>query len=93
MDEHTLQDLSKALTLLIFRNSVIEDLHTGGRCLHDAEMLLLNRDINNRFYTLLTVWFNGTHTEKDRLAHTLDFLARHYGNDWDRAERVALLMR
>ncbi len=87
-----MQALSKALTLLIFRNSVVEDLHTDGSCLHDTDMVLLNRDINNRFYTLLTVWFNGTEAEIERLAHTLDFLSRHYGNDWDKAERVALLM-
>ena len=57
MDERTLQALSKALTLLIFRNSIIEDLHTDGTCLDDADMTKLNRDINNRFYTLLTLQF------------------------------------
>ena len=55
MNERTLQALSKALTLLIFRNSIIEDLHTDGTCLDDADMTKLNRDINNRFYTLLTL--------------------------------------
>jgi len=92
MDERTLQALSKALTLLIFRNSIIEDLHTDGTCLDDADMTRLNRDINNRFYTLLTLWFYGTDEETERLERTLNFLAKNYGNDWDKAERVELLM-
>ena len=55
-------------------------------------MTKLNRDINNRFYTLLTLWFYGTDEETKRLEHTLNFLAKNYGNDWDKAERVELLM-
>jgi len=92
MDERTLQALSKALTLLIFRNSIIEDMHTDGTCLDEADMTKLNRDINNRFYTLLTLWFYGTDEETERLERTLNFLAKNYGNDWDKAERVELLM-
>ena len=92
MDERTLQALSKALTLLIFRNSIIEDLHTDGTCLDEADMTKLNRDINNRFYTLLTLWFYGTDEETERLERTLNFLAKNYGNDWGKAEQVDLLM-
>ena len=92
MDERTPQALSKALTLLIFRNSIIEYLHTDGTCLNDTDMTKLNRDINNRFYTLLTLWFYGTDEEIKRLEHTLNFLAKNYENDWDKAERVKILM-
>lgn len=60
MDERTLQALSKALTHLIFRNGVVENLHADGACLDNETMEKLNKDINNRFYTLLSIWFNGT---------------------------------
>ena len=55
-------------------------------------MTKLNRDINNRFYTLLMMWFYGTDEETEQLERTLNFLAKNYGNDWDKAERVELLM-
>ena len=55
MDERTLQALSKALTHLIFRNGVVENLHADGACLDNETMEKLNKDINNRFYTLLSI--------------------------------------
>ncbi len=60
MDERTLQALSKALTHLIFRNGAVENLHADGACLDDETMKQLNIDVNNRFYTMLDIWFNGT---------------------------------
>lgn len=38
MDERTLQALSKALTLLVFRNGIVENLHADGVCLDDKTM-------------------------------------------------------
>lgn len=92
MDERTLQALSKALTLLIFRNGTVENLHADGACLDDDTMAKLNRDVNNRIYTLLTVWFNGTDDEIDRLERSLNFLAKFYGQNWDYAKIVDILM-
>lgn len=93
MDNHTLQALSKALTLLIFRNGAVENLHADGACLDDETMEKLNRDINNRLYTLLMIWFNGTEEEMKRLEHTLNFLAKFYAQDWDQAHHVDFLMK
>ena len=67
MDEDTLQALSRALTHLVFRNGAVEDLHAVGAVLDDTAMEQLNRDVHNRFYTLLAIWFNGTGPERDRL--------------------------
>ena len=91
MDERTLQALSKALTLLIFRNGAVEDLHTGGACLDNTAMAKLNRDVNNRIYTVLTVWLKGSDEDIHRLERSLNFLARYYGHNWDPAKPVDIL--
>lgn len=88
MDEQTLQALSKALTHLVFRNGVVENLHANGACLDDEIMKELNIDINNRLYTILDVWFNGTEEEVERLELTLNFLAKYYGQSWKQAEWI-----
>ena len=42
-------------------------------------MKKLNIDVNNRIYTVLDIWFNGTVEEVERLERMLNFLARYYG--------------
>lgn len=91
MDERTLQALSKALTLLIFRNGTAEKLHASAAVLDDATMKILNKDVNNRFYTLLTIWFNGSEDNVVQLERTLNFLARFYGQNWDKAEFISII--
>lgn len=91
MDERTLQALSRALTLLIFRNGAVEDLHASCTLLDDAAMKILNKDVNNRFYTILSIWFNGAEDEVKQLERTLNFLARSFGQDWDGAEYVKII--
>lgn len=90
MDERTLQALSRALTHLIFRNGIVEGLHAKNAILDDTTMELLNRDVNNRFYTLLTIWFNGTDDELGRLEQTLNFSAKFYGRNWDPAIKIEI---
>ena len=90
MDERTLQALSKALTLLVFRNGAVESLHASYAALDDATMKVLNKDVNNRFYTVLSIWFNGTEEDVERLERALNFVARFYGQDWDKAEFVRI---
>ena len=92
MDEQTLQALSKALTHLVFRNGVVENLHADSACLDDATMKKLNIDVNNRIYTVFDIWFNGTVEEVERLEYTLSFLTKYYGQGWDRAERIDILI-
>ena len=92
MDERTLQALSKALTLLVFRNGAVETLHASGACLDDGTISILNRDVNNRIYTVLTVWLNGTDEDINRLERSVNFLAKFYGHNWDPAKTVDILM-
>ena len=93
MDERTLQALSKALTHLVFRNGVVENLHADGACLDNETMEKLNKDINNRFYTMLSIWFSGTNEEEMSLERTLNFLAKFYGQDWEKAKEIDILVR
>lgn len=90
MDERILQALSRALTHLVFRNGVVESLHAHDAILDDATMEKLNRDVNNRFYTLLTIWFYGTDDELERLERTLTFSARFYGRNWAPAIKIEI---
>ena len=92
MDERILQPLSKALTLLLFRNGAVETLHASGACLDDDTMMKLNKDVNNRIYTVLTVWMNGTDEDIVRLERSLNFLAKFYGHNWDAARTIDILM-
>lgn len=93
MDEQTLQTLSNALTHLCFRSGTVEELHKTSACLDDETMKILNMDINNRIYSLLSIYFNGSDQEIERLEHTVNFLARHYGRNWEPAKQIDLLMK
>lgn len=53
MDEELLQTISRALTHLVYRNTIVEDLHAEGTCLDDETMKIINKEVNNRIYTLL----------------------------------------
>ena len=91
MDDQTLQALSKALTLLIFRNGAVENCAASEAILDDVTMKILNKDVNNRFYTVLSIWFNGSVEDVEKLERALNFLVRFYGQDWDKAEFVGII--
>ena len=42
MNEEILQNMSRALTHLVFRNGIVEELHCEGRCLDNETMKILN---------------------------------------------------
>ena len=67
-------------------------MHADDAYLDDDTMKKLNIDINNRIYTVLTVWLNGTENEVERLEYILNFLAKYYGQSWYPAEGIDLLM-
>ena len=81
MDDQTLQALSKALTLLIFRNGAVENCAASEAILDDVTMKILNKDVNNRFYTVLSILFNGDGEDVKKLEQMLNFLARFFGPD------------
>lgn len=83
-NDDELQLLSRALTHLIFRNSIIEDFHSELPDLSDEVMCALNKDINNRIYTLLNLWFDKTPESQERLNNLIKFSAM-FGSNWDKA--------
>lgn len=91
MDDQALQALSKALTLLIFRNGAVENCAASDAILDDVTMKILNKDVNNRFYTVLSILFNGDGEDVKKLEQMLNFLARFFGHDWDEAEFIKII--
>ena len=55
MDDQTLQALSKALTLLIFRNGAVENCAASEAILDDVTMKILNKDIPITEYAPLKI--------------------------------------
>ena len=92
MNEEILQNMSRALTHLVFRNGIVEKLHSEGRCLDNDTMKILNKDINNRMYTYLFARFAGDEIELEKLDKTINYLTKYYGKDWDKAEKMEILM-
>lgn len=85
MDEKELQDFSRSLTHLIFRNSsIVEDYHEKKAPLDNAVMKDLNKEIHSRIYTLLK-WMSSDDEEKNIIADELIRLSAIYGKDWDDA--------
>ena len=62
------------------------------RCLDNETMKILNKDINNRMYTYLSACFGGDEIELEKLDKTINYLAKYYGNDWNKAEKMKILM-
>ncbi len=92
MNEAILQDMSRALIHLVFRSGIVEELHSEGRCLDNETMKILNKDINNRMYTYLSACFGGDEIELEKFDKTINYLAKYYGKDWDKAEKMEILM-
>lgn len=60
LTSHDCQILSNFLTHLVFRNGEVENLHAGiPAVLNDETMKILNKDINNRIYTVLSAINSG----------------------------------
>lgn len=87
MDEELLQILSRALTHLVYRNTVVEDLHAEGVCLDDETMKIINKEVNNRIYTLLNWYFSENEEDRDFVAQLVSFSSM-FGSDWDKAEML-----
>lgn len=88
MNEETLQDISRALTHLVYRNTIVEDLHAQGAILDDEAMKIINKEVNNRIYTLLK-WYLSESEEDRKIVEGLVCFSSIYGRGtWDRAEEL-----
>lgn len=87
LTEEQLQELSKALTHLVYRHSAIEDYHAEQKPLDEDAMKTINKDVNNRIYTLLKLYTSDN--EKDvTLAENLIKFNTLFGKNWDKAEFI-----
>jgi len=89
-EDESLQNLSRALTHLIFRNTVVEDLHAEGAVLNDETMKIINKEVNNRIYTLLKKYTSGTDEDRARITELVMFSSMFGKNTWDAAELLDL---
>lgn len=86
-----MQDVSRGLTHLIFRNlRIVEEIHAEGIPLDDEVMKALNIEINNRIYTLLSIWLYGSEEEFNELLKTIKFNSFYGSGSWDAARKVEL---
>ena len=88
MNEQMLQDLSRALTHPVYRNTAVEDLHMAGAVLDDKTMKIINKEVNNRIYTLLNWYLLGTDEERTQLEKLVNWAANFGRNSWDKAEML-----
>ena len=44
MNDDLLQAIAKSLTHLVYRNTIVEDLHAEGACLDDSTMKIINKE-------------------------------------------------
>lgn len=90
MKEEQLQNLSRALTHLVYRNTLVEDLHAMDAKLDDATMKLINKEVNNRIYTLLKWYTSENETEQKQVEDLVAFSSLYGKGSWDLAEELRL---
>lgn len=89
--EAEMQALSRGLTHLIFRNvQLVEEIHVKQMLIDDKIMKMLNIEINNRIYTLLSTWLYGTDEEQLELLQHIQFSSLHGRGTWDKARKVEI---
>lgn len=85
MNDDLLQAIAKSLTHLVYRNTIVEDFHAEGACLDDSTMKIINKEVNNRIYTLLKWYLSENEDDRNFVAQLVSFTTM-YGVDWDKAE-------
>lgn len=89
--ETELQELSRGLTHLIFRNvRLVEEIHAMQMPIDDEIMKMLNIEINNRIYTLLATWIYGKEEERAELLRHIRFNSFYGCGTWDKARKVEI---
>ena len=62
-------------------------MHAEGASLVDETMKIINKEVNNRIYTLLNWYFSEKEEDRDFVAQLVSF-AGIFGSDWDKAEML-----
>ena len=89
--EAEIQALSRGLIHLIFRNvQLVEETHVKQMPLDDEVMKMLNIEINNRIYTLLSTWLYGAEEERLELLRHIQFSSLYGRGTWQPARKVEI---
>lgn len=91
MSEEELQNISRALTHMLFRNvPLVEEIHTKRLVIDQELMKRLNIEINNRIYSLLYIWFCGSEEEMQELLRRIWFSSIYGRGTWEKARKVEI---
>ena len=89
--EEDLQDISRALTHMLFRNvPLVEEIHAKQLIIDEEMMKNLNIEINNRIYSMLYIWFYGSEDEIQMLFKHIEFSSMYGRGTWDKARKVEI---
>ena len=89
--EEELQDISRALTHMLFRNvPIVEEIHVRQLVIDQKTMKNLNIEINNRIYSMLYIWFYGSKEEIQMLLKHIEFSSMYGRGTGEPARKVEL---
>ena len=89
--EEDLQDISRALTHMLFRNvPLVEESHAKQLIIDEEMMKNLNIEINNRIYSMLYIWFYGSEDEIQMLFKYIEFSSMYGRGTWEPARKVEI---
>lgn len=80
-----INDASRALTHMVFRNGVVDDIHSEGK-LSEDDMKRLNKDVQNRIAGML----EAIKCKEYKQLLMLYTASKLYGSDWDKCEPYSL---
>ncbi len=80
MEKSECQFLAMLMAVNCVRNTVIESYHAAGK-ITDPEMMAFNKEVVNKLYTFLTLYF-GQPEESSKIAF-LNLMERYYPSNWD----------
>ena len=83
-----LKQMAKALTITVFRNGLVEDIHSGvfseedGTKISQKYMKELNIDVCNRIYTMLSLLMSND-SENNQKTYDIFKFGSIFSNNWD----------
>ncbi|MDL2253331.1 hypothetical protein LJC49_04570 [Ruminococcaceae bacterium OttesenSCG-928-I18] len=83
--EDNINDASRALAHMVFRNGAVEDLHVAGK-LSQEDMELLNKDVQNRIAGILEAY----KCKEYKQLLMLYTASKLYGSKWDKCNPTPL---
>ena len=91
LKEEELQDISCALTHILFRNvPLVEEIHAKQLVIDQNMIKNLNVEINNRIYSMLYIWFYGSEDEIQMLFKHIEFSSMYGRGTWEPARKVEI---